>query len=185
MKHPIGNSRVRRAMAATAASCLIGLAAGSCAAAAAPERVAATSTPSNCEHLDVASELTMQSYHTGPDGAVPLTKAGYALIFHDNVYNSRNKVVGHAVGMTSGVYQRASDDHLIVTYNADYELPGGTLRIEAITDRNGIFTGEEQDFRGVGTSGRYLDKVILLKWRLLEIPPKADTRVSLDMVACG
>jgi hypothetical protein len=72
--------------------------------------------------------------------------------FDDNRQIS-NKVVGHAVGMTSGVYQRTSDDHLIVTYNADYELPGGTLRVEAITARNGIFTG-----------------------KLLGIPRKSDTR---------
>jgi hypothetical protein len=185
MKLSIRNSRARRAIAATVTLCLTGLGVGACASAPAPEKVAATTTPSNCERLDVATELTMHSYHTGPNDGIPLTKVGHGLIFYDNVFNSRNEVVGHVVGMTSGVYQRGSDDHLIVTYNADYDVPGGTFRLEAITDRNGIFAGEPQEFRGIGTSGRYLDKVILLKWKLLEIPPKDDTRVSLDVMACG
>jgi hypothetical protein len=136
-------------------------------------------------YLDGWTEQTMQFYATGPANPYPVQEVGDALIYHDNVYDENDQEVGHAVGYVTVTSKRASDGHLISSYNHTVELPDGDLTGTGVVDRTAMFQGATAVFHVHGTSGAYAGKYGTYSWKLVQVPPDFDTRVALTLTLCG
>ncbi len=149
---------------------------------------AAAQTGSHCVTAGAGlSEQTMNYYFTGASATVPVQNVGETLIYHDNIYDADNQVVGHAVGFVSAVYKRPSDGHLMTQYYETVQLPDGSISDSGLNDRYTIFSGGVAHFHAIGTSGRYLGKTGTRDWQLIPpvaVPPRPDQRGRFTYVMC-
>lgn len=136
-------------------------------------------------YLQGWTEQTMQFFATGPQNPYPAQQVGDALIYNDNVYDENDQKVGHAVGYVSVFEKRESDGHLLSRYDHTVELPDGDLTGTGLVDRTAMFGGATAVFDVHGTSGAYAGKYGTYSWKLVQVPPDFDTRVSLTLTLCG
>lgn len=136
-------------------------------------------------YLQGWTEQTMQFFATGEQNPYPAQEVGDSLIYNDNVYDENDQKVGHAVGYVSVFAKRPSDGHLISRYDHTVELPDGDLSGTGIVDRTAMFQGATAVFHVHGTSGAYAGKRGTYSWKLVQVPPDFDTRVSLTLTLCG
>jgi len=144
----------------------------------------ATAHGHDCETIDDITEQTVGDYFTGSATPIPLTKPGEGLVYDDVIYNAQNQVIGHTVGMVTGIYINPANGHLITLYNEVVELPGGTISTTGTNDRTAIFEGGTAHFTAIGTSGSFLGMTGIREWHLVQIPPVASTRAAVTIVMC-
>lgn len=144
----------------------------------------ATAHGHDCETINDITEETVGDYFTGSATPIPLTKPGEGLVYDDVIYNAQNQVIGHTVGMVTGLYVDPANGHLITQYNEVVELPGGTISTTGTNDRTAIFEGGTAHFTAIGTSGSFLGMTGIREWHLTQIPPVATTRAAVTIVLC-
>ncbi|WP_461037716.1 allene oxide cyclase barrel-like domain-containing protein [Streptomyces mayteni] len=130
------------------------------------------------------TEETLEPFWLGPVDPYPVNNVGEALIYYDHIYDENDEQVGEAVGYVNAVYRRA-DGHLMTTYNHTAQLPDGNFTGTGLVDRTAMLVGGWNTFHIRGTTGVYEGKVGTMRWRILQVPPDYDTRVSLDITLCG
>ncbi|MFD7924283.1 hypothetical protein ACFV3R_34410 [Streptomyces sp. NPDC059740] len=140
-----------------------------------------------CTVIDDLTEATVNHRYVGESLTIPVQHVGESLVYYDDLYDPRGKVVGHAVGFVSGIYQRPSDGHLMTQYYETVKLPDGTFSDSGIVDRFAMFDGATAHFDVVGTSGKYLGQKGTRDWRFpppIQHPPKPDTRLQVTIRLC-
>jgi hypothetical protein len=114
----------------------------------------------------------------------PLAKVGDSISYHENMFDSTDKVIGEAVGYGIATHVNPANGNLAVDYYHTGQLADGTFTVFASTEREGLLAGKPYRIWVKGTTGKYAGKSGFGEWKLLD-PPSATTRLGIKMTMCG
>jgi hypothetical protein len=141
----------------------------------------------NCSVVQDITERTARYEIIGSHNSAGM-QIGDASSYFDEIYEGNSdKVIGNSLGIVTGVYRKASDNHLVQIFQDAVQLPDGTLFASGPVDRDAMLQGAAFRLKAEGKSGKFAGKKGYREMQILPPypPPNLNSRLRIKIVLCG